>query len=112
MPPALHVIIEPHPDVLAHMRKLGWFDKPNVRILEGKWQDFVDSEELLGTGGFDVVYTDTFSEDYKGVYLPSGRRPVTNEAPHRPQAVLRTPTRPACRAGVALQLLPRPGRDQ
>ncbi|KAI0733202.1 S-adenosyl-L-methionine-dependent methyltransferase [Fomitopsis betulina] len=65
MPPALHVIIEPHPDVLAHMRKLGWFDKPNVRILEGKWQDFVDSEELLGTGGFDVVYTDTFSEDYK-----------------------------------------------
>ncbi|EPT05046.1 hypothetical protein FOMPIDRAFT_1112516 [Fomitopsis schrenkii] len=64
-PPSLHVIIEPHPDVLAHMRELGWFAKPNVRILEGKWQDFVDGEELLGAGGFDVVYTDTFSEDYK-----------------------------------------------
>ncbi|KZT72065.1 hypothetical protein DAEQUDRAFT_664661 [Daedalea quercina L-15889] len=63
--PSLHVIIEPHPDVLAHMRELGWYDKPNVRILEGKWQDFVEREELLGVGGFDVVYTDTFSEDYK-----------------------------------------------
>lgn len=48
------------------MRELGWYDKRNVRILEGKWQDFVESEELLSVGGFDVVYTDTFSEDYKG----------------------------------------------
>ena len=77
-----HVIIEAHPDVLKHMRNqgisgriaamysadlpIGWFDKPNVTILEGKWQDFVESEELLSVGGFDVIYTDTFSEDYKG----------------------------------------------
>lgn len=46
------------------MKSLGWDRKPGVRILEGKWQDFVESEDLLQTGGFDVVYTDTFSEDY------------------------------------------------
>ena len=49
------------------MRDQGWFDKEGVKILEGKWQDFVESEELLGTGGFDVIYTDTFSEDYAGM---------------------------------------------
>ncbi|CCM03586.1 uncharacterized protein FIBRA_05723 [Fibroporia radiculosa] len=64
-PPSLHVIIEPHPDVLQRMRELGWFDKPGVKVLEGKWQDFIESDALLGAGGFDVVYTDTFSEDYK-----------------------------------------------
>ncbi|KAF9501545.1 arginine methyl transferase [Pleurotus eryngii] len=64
VPPSQHVIIEPHPDVLAHMKSLGWDRKPGVRILAGKWQDFVESEGLLQTGGFDVVYTDTFSEDY------------------------------------------------
>ncbi|EIM89705.1 uncharacterized protein STEHIDRAFT_92135 [Stereum hirsutum FP-91666 SS1] len=63
--PTLHVIIEPHKDVLQHMREMGWFDKPNVKILEGKWQDFVSSKELLGVGGFDAVYTDTFSENYE-----------------------------------------------
>ncbi|KAH9935476.1 uncharacterized protein B0H18DRAFT_975822 [Fomitopsis serialis] len=64
--PLTHCVkVDATPDVLAHMRDLGWYDKPNVRILEGKWQDFVESEELLGVGGFDVVYTDTFSEDYK-----------------------------------------------
>jgi protein arginine N-methyltransferase 2 len=46
------------------MRDLGWYNKPGVKILEGKWQDFIDSEELLAVGGFDVIYTDTFSEDY------------------------------------------------
>jgi len=66
-PPSLHVIIEPHPDVLQHMRELGWYEKKGVRILEGKWQDFVEAE-LLSFGGFDVVYTDTFSEDYKDLH--------------------------------------------
>lgn len=63
-PPALHVIVEPHPDVRQHMRERGWYDKPGVRILEGKWQDFVENE-LLAVGGFDAIYTDTFSEEYK-----------------------------------------------
>jgi len=59
-----HIIIEAHPDVLQHMRETGWYDKPGIKILEGKWQDFLDSDDLLSSGGFDVIYTDTFSEDY------------------------------------------------
>ena len=68
-PPALHVIIEAHPDVREHMRFHGWYSKPNVKILEGKWQDYIDSPELSVVGGFDVIYTDTFSEEYKGTVL-------------------------------------------
>ena len=49
------------------MKHRGWYTKPGVKILEGKWQNFVQSEELLAVGGFDIVYTDTFSEDYKGI---------------------------------------------
>jgi protein arginine N-methyltransferase 2 len=49
------------------MKAQGWHLKPGVKILEGKWQDFVDNEELRLLGGFDVVYTDTFSEDYDGI---------------------------------------------
>lgn len=67
-PPSTHIIIEPHPDVLQHMKDLGWHTKPGVKILEGRWQDFVDSDELHGVGGFDVIYTDTFSEDYQGMF--------------------------------------------
>jgi protein arginine N-methyltransferase 2 len=79
-PPALHIIIEPHSDVLAHMRATGWFDKPNVKVLEGKWQDFVEHPDLLSVGGFDIVYTDTFSEDYHGKALQSLRSGVTQPA--------------------------------
>ncbi|KAH8080253.1 S-adenosyl-L-methionine-dependent methyltransferase [Cristinia sonorae] len=73
--PSQHVIIEAHPDVLQHMRELGWYEKPGVQILEGKWQDFMESEELLGVGCFDVVYTDTFSEDYKALHQFFGHLP-------------------------------------
>lgn len=41
--PEHHVIIEAHPDVLKHIMDLGWYEKPGVKILEGRWQDFVDS---------------------------------------------------------------------
>jgi len=75
IPPSQHVIIEAHPDVLQHMRELGWYDKKGVKILEGKWQDFVDCDELLSVGGFDVVYTDTFSEDYKELHRFFGQVP-------------------------------------
>lgn len=51
------------------MRELGWYEKPGVKIFEGKWQDFIDNDELLALGGFDIVYTDTFSENYKGICL-------------------------------------------
>ncbi|KDQ57520.1 hypothetical protein JAAARDRAFT_129926 [Jaapia argillacea MUCL 33604] len=73
--PALHVIIEPHPDVLEHMKETGWYEKKGVRILEGKWQDFVESDEILGIGGFDIVYTDTFSENYKDLHQFFGHLP-------------------------------------
>lgn len=55
------------------MRQLGWYEKPGVKILEGKWQEFIESEELIATGGFDVIYTDTFSEDYQGKAQPPRR---------------------------------------
>ncbi|KZT28948.1 hypothetical protein NEOLEDRAFT_1057035 [Neolentinus lepideus HHB14362 ss-1] len=61
--PAQHTIIEPHPSVLAHMRGKGWYTKSGVQVLEGTWQDKL--EEIISAGEkFDVVYTDTFSEDY------------------------------------------------
>ncbi|KAF8653583.1 hypothetical protein AX16_003861 [Volvariella volvacea WC 439] len=62
--PIKHVIVEPHPDVLQHMRKHGWYEKEGVEIIEAKWQDAIETHEILKSGGFDVVYTDTFSEDY------------------------------------------------
>lgn len=69
------MIIEPHPDVLDHMRSTGWFSKPGVEVFEGRWQDFIVPEKieaLLGEeGGFDVVYTDTFSEGYGGEFQSS-----------------------------------------
>ncbi|KAH9944512.1 uncharacterized protein BXZ73DRAFT_39729 [Epithele typhae] len=73
--PAVHVIIEPHPDVLQHMREQGWYDKEGVKILEGKWQEFVESDDLLSIGGFDVIYTDTFSEDYAELHRLFGHVP-------------------------------------
>jgi len=73
--PSQHVIIEPHPDVLSHMRELGWYKKEGVTILEGKWQDFITSDSLLGFGGFDVIYTDTFSEDYLELHRFFGHVP-------------------------------------
>ena len=42
--PAEHVIIEGHPTCLGWMRHKGWYDRPGVRILEGRWQDFFPSE--------------------------------------------------------------------
>ena len=61
--------MEAHPDVLQHMRKLGWYDKEGVTILEGKWQDVINNGTTLPEGGFDIVYSDTFSETYQGMYL-------------------------------------------
>jgi type IV protein arginine methyltransferase len=46
------------------MKDHGWYEKDGVKILEGKWQDLLGSEHILGVGGFDVIYIDTFSEDY------------------------------------------------
>lgn len=69
-PPTTHLIIEPHKDVLAHARSLGWFDKPGVRFFEGTWREYLKAledgtEEYLQ---FDAVYTDTFSEHYSDLH--------------------------------------------
>lgn len=37
--PAHHVVVEPHPDVLARLTADGWAKKPGVEILPGRWQD-------------------------------------------------------------------------
>lgn len=69
--PRSHVIIEAHPQVLAHMRETGVYDWPNVTVLEGRWQDFAAGEGLeklleAADGGFDAVFVDTFAEGYEG----------------------------------------------
>lgn len=64
--PCTHHIVEAHPDVLAQMRRDGWYEKPNIIIHEGKWQDVVlriMDQSIL----FDAVYFDTFAEDYKAL---------------------------------------------
>jgi len=48
------------------MRSKGWYDRPGVKVLEGLWQDFINSGEIFGEGGWDIVYIDTFAEGYEG----------------------------------------------
>lgn len=61
--PAKHYIIEAHPDVLKKMKDDGWYEKPNVIILEGRWQEHLPI--LLDQGiFFNGIYYDTFSEHY------------------------------------------------
>ncbi|KAM0751369.1 hypothetical protein T439DRAFT_313704 [Meredithblackwellia eburnea MCA 4105] len=68
--PTNHLIIEPHPDVLAHARSRGWFEKPGVRFYEGTWQQYVQDleDEKESYESFDAVYFDTYSEHYKDLH--------------------------------------------
>lgn len=61
--PAEHHIIEAHPQVHQHLRETGWYDKPNVRIHEGRWQDILPKLVKQGVV-LDAIYYDTFAEDY------------------------------------------------
>ncbi|KAI5196796.1 arginine N-methyltransferase 2 [Aureobasidium subglaciale] len=63
---AVHHIIEAHPDVLARMRKEGWYEKPGVKIHEGRWQDVVP-QLVEQNQVFDGIYFDTFAEEYKAL---------------------------------------------
>ncbi|EIW73191.1 hypothetical protein TREMEDRAFT_73009 [Tremella mesenterica DSM 1558] len=71
--PRHHTIIEAHPQVLAHMREQGVYQWPNVRVLEGRWQDWLLDLEKLGETlagtpsgmGFGAVFMDTFAEGYE-----------------------------------------------
>lgn len=60
--PASHTIVEAHPDVYAHMLKLGWNSKPGVRILFGRWQD---QFEAISSQAYDGIFFDTFGEYYR-----------------------------------------------
>lgn len=56
-----------------------------MTILEGKWQDFVgptSNHKLFEFGGFDVVYTDTFSEDYSALKEFFEQLPDILDGPH------------------------------
>jgi protein arginine N-methyltransferase 2 len=61
--PAEHHIIEGHPQVHQRLREQGWYDKPNVIIHEGRWQDILPKLVEQGVV-LDAIYYDTFAEDY------------------------------------------------
>ncbi|KAL9004550.1 MAG: hypothetical protein Q9188_002644 [Gyalolechia gomerana] len=69
--PGTHHIIEAHPSILARMRERGWYEKPNVVIHEGRWQDvlprLIEFEEGKEAQMFDAVYFDTFAESYSAL---------------------------------------------
>lgn len=64
--PVAHHIIEAHPFVLAQMRANPTWSSPTVTIHAGRWQDVVHN--LIAQGQlFDVIYFDTFAEDYSAL---------------------------------------------
>lgn len=62
--PTKHYICEAHPDVLKKLKDDGWYDKPNVVILAGRWQEQLDKLLSAGNVYFNGIYYDTFSEHY------------------------------------------------
>ncbi|KAL8771888.1 MAG: hypothetical protein Q9209_002826 [Squamulea sp. 1 TL-2023] len=67
--PSTHHIVEAHPSILAHMREQGWYEKPNVVVHEGRWQDILPSLIENEDGGvlFDAIFFDTFAEPYSAL---------------------------------------------
>ncbi|KAK6435222.1 Arginine N-methyltransferase 2 [Oleoguttula sp. CCFEE 5521] len=66
--PQMHHIIEAHPQVHQRMKEKGWYDKENVHVHEGKWQDVLP--KLLEQGVvLDAIYFDTYAEDYKDLKI-------------------------------------------
>ncbi|KAL8906658.1 MAG: hypothetical protein Q9171_006181 [Xanthocarpia ochracea] len=67
--PSAHHIIEAHSSVLERMREQGWYDKTNVIIHEGRWQDILPKLIENEDGGvlFDAIYFDTFAEPYSAL---------------------------------------------
>lgn len=68
--PSKHLIIEPHPDVLAHARRKGWFNRHNVRFYEGTWQQYLEAleDEREEYVAWDSIYFDTYSEHYRDLH--------------------------------------------
>lgn len=64
--PSSHHIIEAHPGIIEKLKENGWRDKPNVTIHKGRWQDVLPrliEQNII----FNVIYFDTFAEDYKAL---------------------------------------------
>lgn len=64
--PTEHHIIEAHPSILTHMKEGKWHEKSSVTIHAQKWQEAVPALVAQGII-FDVIYFDTFAEDYKAL---------------------------------------------
>ncbi|PVI05832.1 arginine N-methyltransferase 2 [Periconia macrospinosa] len=64
--PSEHHIIEAHPQVHQRLREQGWYEKPNVIIHEGRWQDILPKLVEQGVV-LDGIYYDTFAEDYNAL---------------------------------------------
>jgi len=61
--PAMHYIIEAHPDVYRKMVHDGWDKKSNVRVCFGRWQD--EMPKLMQEGVvFDGIFFDTYGEHF------------------------------------------------
>lgn len=58
--PGRHVIVEAHPDAIEFARQTGWDKRPGVELIHKRWEDAIG--EL---GDFDVVYWDTYAQDYQ-----------------------------------------------
>jgi type IV protein arginine methyltransferase len=61
--PASHHIVEAHSTVLADMKAKGWYEKSDVVVHEGKWQDILPKLVIEGHT-FDAIFFDTFAESY------------------------------------------------
>lgn len=59
--PGRHVIVDAHPDAIAFARQIGWDKKIGVELVFKKWED-----AIAEVGDFDVVYWDTYAQDYRG----------------------------------------------
>ncbi|KAL9348922.1 hypothetical protein Peur_060288 [Populus x canadensis] len=73
--PAMHTIVEAHPEVYERMIRNGWGEKDNVKILFGRWQDVLSQ---LGT--YDGIFFDTYGEYYEDLrefhqHLPALLKP-------------------------------------
>ncbi|KAK5114549.1 hypothetical protein LTR62_002484 [Meristemomyces frigidus] len=61
--PSMHHICEAHPAVIQRLKETGWYEKENVTVHEGRWQDVLPKLVEQGVV-LDGIYYDTYAEDY------------------------------------------------
>jgi tRNA G46 methylase TrmB len=55
--PAMHTIVEAHPEVYERMLRTGWGKKDNVKIIFGRWQDVLSQlESYDGNSRISVTF--------------------------------------------------------